>query len=185
VKRVIRIILLPVALLGAVVAAGAFAPKWLFYHDRRPTRLGRAVNHGWALIVSTGLTPEVWPGEPRYGTISLETVGRRSGKRRAQVVTWVEHEGERYLVSILGDKSAWVRNAKAAGGRATIHHGRRRPVRLEEVPVEERAPKIRSYLKRTARDTQVHLGVEPDAPIEEFERIAPDHPVFRIVEEAD
>ena len=177
-----RIALLFVSLPVALLVAGFFAPKWLFYSNQRPTRLGRAVNHAWAWAVATGITPEVWPGEPRAGTIALETVGRRSGERRSQVVTWVDHDGDRYLVSILGERSDWVRNARAAGGRATVHHGRRRPVRLEIVPVEERAPILRSYLKRTARDTSVHLGLQPGDPMEEFARIAERHPVFRIID---
>jgi hypothetical protein len=82
---------------------------------------------------------------------------------------------------MLGERSDWVRNARAAGGEAWIRHGGRKAVHLEDVRVEQRAPLLRAYLKRTAISTAYHLGVEPDAPIEEFERIAPNHPVFRIV----
>ncbi len=32
--------------------------------------------------------------------------------------------GQSYLVSMLGDDVAWVRNVRAAGGRAVLHHGR-------------------------------------------------------------
>ena len=60
-------------------------------------------------------------------------------------------------------------------------HGRRRKVHLEEAPVERRAAIIQAWYSRTYVSTRRHLGVDPKAPIEEFERIAPEHPVFRIV----
>lgn len=165
------------------IIALIFAPKSVFYKNRRPTRAGRMINRAWTWAAGAGLTPSVWPGEPRGGTIALETRGRRSGETRSHVVTWVQVDGERYLVSMLGERSDWVRNARAADGEAAIHHGDRKPVRLVEVPVEQRAPIIKAYLKRTRISTQEHLGgIAVDAPLEEFARIAPSHPVFRIVE---
>jgi deazaflavin-dependent oxidoreductase (nitroreductase family) len=159
------------------------APKSVFYQKRRPTRAGRTINRAWTWLAGAGLTPDSWPGEPRGGTIALETKGRRSGTWRSHVVTWVEHGGERYLVSMLGERSDWVRNARAAQGEAAIHHGARRAVRLVEVPIEERALILQAYLKRTPTATQEHLGgIDVDASPEEFARIAPNHPVFRIVD---
>jgi len=46
------------------------------------------------------------------------------------------HEGERYLVSMLGE-CEWVKNVRAQG-EAHLNSGLRRKVRLEEVPVEDR-----------------------------------------------
>ena len=175
-RRVLGILLL-------AIIAFIFAPKSLFYKDRRPTRAGRMIGRAWTWMAGAGLTPNSWPGEPRGGTIAIETTGRRSGQARSQVVTWVQVDGERYLVSMLGERSDWVRNARAADGEAAIRHGGRQPVRLVEVPAGERAPIIRAYLKRTRISTQEHLGgIDVDAPLEEFQRIAPRHPVFRIVE---
>jgi deazaflavin-dependent oxidoreductase (nitroreductase family) len=165
------------------IIAIIFAPKSVFYKDRRPTRAGRMIGRAWTWVAGAGLTPNSWPGEPRGGTIALETTGRRSGETRSQVVTWVQVDGERYLVSMLGERSDWVRNARAAGGKAAIRHGGRQAVRLVEVPVDQRAPIIKAYLKRTRISTQEHLGgIAVDAPLEEFQRIAPNHPVFRIAE---
>ena len=175
-RRVLGILVL-------AIIAFIFAPKSVFYKDRRPTRAGRLINRAWTWTAGAGLTPDSWPGEPRGGTIALETKGRRSGAPREHVVTWVDVDGARYLVSMLGERSDWVRNARAAGGEAWIRHGGRKPVRLEEVPVEQRAPILKVYLKRTRISTQEHLGgIAVDAPLEEFARIAPGHPVFRIVE---
>jgi len=158
--------------------------RWLTrmsYREGRPTATGRAVNQSWSWLVSNGLTPSVWPGKPVIGPATVETTGRRSGRRCSNMVTWVEYKGDRYLVSMLGERSDWVRNSRAAGGEAVIRHGKRRRVHLEEVPVGERAPIIQTWFQRTAQATQGHLGIGPAAGIEEFERIAPDHPVFRIV----
>jgi hypothetical protein len=52
---------------------------------------------------------------------------------------------------------------------------------LEEVAALERAPIIRAWYQRTWASTRPHLRL---AGIEEFERIAPAHPVFRIVSES-
>ena len=90
-----------------------------FYH--RPTRLTQLLNRTMGWLASLGLTPS--------DTVTLEVKGRRSGAVRSAVVTWVEHEGTRYLVSPRGE-SEWVRNVRAAGGEAEIRRRGRRSVRL-------------------------------------------------------
>jgi hypothetical protein len=66
-----------------------------------------------------------------------------------------------------------------AGGDATLRHGRREEVRLEEVAPERRAPVLKAYLGR-APNARVHLPVDKDAPLTDFERMAGRFPVFRI-----
>jgi deazaflavin-dependent oxidoreductase (nitroreductase family) len=178
-----RRLFLALSALGAVLAAWWFIPNRWYYRDRRPTSLGKGINGLWSWAAGHGLTPATWPGEPAIGTVSLEVRGRRSGRTRSNVVTWVQYDGDRYLVSMLGDHADWVRNVRAADGAAVIRHGGRQPVRLVELPVEQRAPVLRAYLKRTAIATRPHLGLDPDAPLEEFGRIAERHPVFRVVED--
>jgi hypothetical protein len=56
-------------------------------------------------------------------------------------------EGKKYLVSMLGPGSDWVKNVKAAHGEAIIRQGRRRRVRLVAVPPEQRAPILREYVR--------------------------------------
>ena len=71
---------------------------------------------------------------------------------------------------------------RATNGEAVLRRRARRAVRLEELSGGDSAPVLQSYLQKTARVTQPHFSVDPDAPIEEFARIADRHPVFRVLE---
>ena len=80
---------------------------------------------------------------------------------------------------MLGDGSDWVKNIRAAGGKAFIKRGRSRPVMLTELKAEERAPILKAWC-RVATSGRKHLPVLHDAPLSDFEAIAADYPVFRI-----
>jgi len=87
-------------------------------------------------------------------------------------------DGQRYLASMLGE-SQWVRNVRAAGGRAVLRSGGREEVQLTEIPANKRAPLLKAYL-HAAPGARPHVVVDMDAPIEEFEKVAADYPVFRV-----
>jgi hypothetical protein len=87
--------------------------------------------------------------------------------------------GQWYVVSMLGECN-WVRNVRAAQGRVTLRRRRARAVRLFEVPVNERAPVIRRYVGRVPGG-RPHIPVDQHEPVEAFERIASNYPVFRVV----
>jgi hypothetical protein len=73
---------------------------------------------------------------------------------------------------------------RAAGGTVTLRRGSRRDeVRLEELPANQRAPVLRAWYGWTALSPvpRRHFKLERRAPVRDFERIAPEHPVFRIV----
>ena len=89
-------------------------------------------------------------------------------------------DGQRYLVSMLGENVSWVRNVRVAGGKAVLHHGRREEVRLEEVPAGQRASVLQAYLQR-APGARPHVTADKDAPLSEFERIGATIPVFRVL----
>jgi len=89
-------------------------------------------------------------------------------------------DGQRYLVSMLGENVNWVRNVRAADGRAVLRHGRREEVRLEEVSVKMRAPVLKAYLRR-APGARPHVAVHKDAPLSEFEQLSAQFPVFQVV----
>lgn len=117
-------------------------------------------------------------------TVTLEVAGRKTGEPRKVTVATTPVGGERYIVSVHGE-SAWVRNVRAAGGRAVILSGARSPVRLVEIPVEKRAPILQIYVSkgvfgRPASAIAGQFGVEPDASLEQMASLASRHPVFRI-----
>jgi hypothetical protein len=93
-------------------------------------------------------------------------------------VVIAKHAGQSYLVSMLGE-CEWVWNVRSEG-HAHIIDGRRHLVRLEEVPVEQRAPIIKEYL-RLAPGGRPHIGLDETATIAACDHVAPGHPVFRIV----
>lgn len=81
---------------------------------------------------------------------------------------------------MLGSDVAWVRNLRAANGHAPLRHGRSERVRLEEISIEERGQVLKAYLQR-APEARPHISVNKDAPLEEFEAIAAQVPVFRVL----
>jgi deazaflavin-dependent oxidoreductase (nitroreductase family) len=114
------------------------------------------------------------------GSRVLEVRGRKSGEWRRTPVNLLEHEGERYLVAPRGN-TQWVRNVRAAGGgRLTL--GRRvEEFEATEVPLAERPALLRAYLRRWKWESGAFFeGLSPDAPEADLQRIAPDHPAFRI-----
>ena len=145
--------------------------QWL-YRGGRPNRLASLLNRGSAALYALGLLPNY--------LVSLGVVGRRSGRPISLPMVMAIVDGQRYLVSMLGENVDWVRNVGAAGGRAVLRHGRREEVRLEEVPVDLRAPVIKAYLRR-APGARPHVAAHKDAPLSEFERIAAHIPVFRVI----
>jgi deazaflavin-dependent oxidoreductase (nitroreductase family) len=142
--------------------------RWL-YRKGRPNLLARAMNRVWAIIHSSGIAPNT--------LVTLEVVGRRSGQKISFPLGMVVMDGERYLVSMLGTEASWVKNVRAADGQAVLRHGRTERVRLEEIPVEMRPRILKAYL-RIARGARPHIPVDKDAPLEAFDKVAAQFPVF-------
>src|SRR5512139_3462516 len=106
-------------------------------------------------------------------------VGPDPGDDRTDSAPGDPLDGERYLVSMLGDNTNWVRNVRAADHRAVLVRGGRTAIRLQEIPVEQRPPIIKRYCQ-VATSGRVHIPVDPDAPVSAFESVASRYPVFRI-----
>ena len=144
--------------------------RWL-YRGGHPNWFARLQNRASAWVFAAGIMP---------GRVAaLEVRGRRTGRVISFPVVIAAYEGDRYLVSMLGNQVNWVLNVRAAHGEAVLAHGRRERVSLEEVSAQERAPVLRQYL-RVAPGARPHVPVAPAAPLAEFERISQDYPVFRI-----
>ena len=144
--------------------------RWL-YRGQRPNWIARMFNRAWAAIFSSGIMPDY--------LVTLEVTGRKSGRTVSLPVVVAVVDGERYLVSMLGENVHWVQNVRAAGGRAVLRSGGREEVHLEEVPADQRAPILKAYLQR-APGARPHLPVNKDAPLADFEKVAADFPVFRV-----
>ena len=144
--------------------------RWL-YRDGRPNLLAKILNRGWAGLHSMGISPKTY--------VTLEVTGRRSGKTISFPLVMTTMEGERYLVSMLGEDTNWVRNVRAAGGIARLRHGICEQVLLKEVEVGKRARILKAYLQ-DAPGARPHIPISKDAPVTEFEKIASNYPVFRL-----
>lgn len=144
--------------------------RWL-YRGGHPNRFARLQNRATAFAFAAGILPK--------RAAALEIRGRRSGRVISFPVAIADFEGERYLVSMLGNNANWVRNLKASDGRAVLRHGRRESVHLEEVDPSVRAPILRRYLQ-VAPGARAHIPAGRGASLAAFGRIAANYPVFRI-----
>jgi hypothetical protein len=144
--------------------------RWM-YRGGHPNSLAKFMNHGSALMYGLGISPNY--------LVTLEVVGRESGKVISFPLVMVVIEGSRYLVSMLGENANWVRNLAAADGKARLRHGISEEVRLVEVETGQRAPILKAYLQR-APGARPHIPVSKDAPLAEFEQIAGQYPVYRV-----
>lgn len=145
--------------------------RWM-YQGQHPNWIAHILNSFWAVVHSLGVAPNY--------LATLDVVGRKSGKVISLPVVIAIVDGQRYLVSMLGDDVQWVHNVRAANGAAVLRSGNREEVRLEEVPVDKRAPILKAYVQR-APGARPHVPVSKDAPVAEFEKIAATYPAFRIV----
>jgi hypothetical protein len=149
---------------------GQSARRWL-YRGKRPGSVARFLNRVQAQLAAHGIGPA--------RVVTLDVRGRRTGRTISLPVVVADYHDGRYLVSMFGDESPWVRNVRAAGGEAAIRHRTRQPVHLDEVPVDQRPPILKRYLA-VAPGARPHIPVDPTAPLSEFEHIAADYPVFQI-----
>lgn len=150
---------------------GAWAEaKRALYPDGRPTEEAKAVHRRFV----AGPIPRVVPT-----ACVLEVVGRRTGALVRVPLVIVRYRGAWYVASMFGDRANWVRNVRAAGGRVTLIHGRRRPVQVVEVPPAAGAPILRRYLF-FAPGARPHVAVRWNDPLGAFEAVADRYPVFRL-----
>ncbi len=153
---------------------------WMSYRDRlrsmypggRAGRPARCLSTLWATVFGLGLGPRRW--------VRLEVRGRKSGRVVRFPLGMADLGGQWYLVSMLGEHCNWVRNVRAADGRAVLRHGRATDCRLVEVPPAERPEILRRYLRKVPGG-RPHIPVSWRAPTADFTAVAPRYPVFRVV----
>ena len=131
----------------------------------------RRFARAWALVFALGLMPTRW--------VTLEVVGRRSGRVVRFPLAMADYEGQWYLVSMLGEHCNWVRNVRAANGRVILRRRHRRVCQLVEVKVSDRPAIIKRYLEKVP-GARPHIAIDRHAPLADFEAVAPHYPVFRV-----
>jgi deazaflavin-dependent oxidoreductase (nitroreductase family) len=139
-------------------------PDWLTKHVFNPLV---------SLLTSLGLSVR--------GSRILVVRGRKSGQIRTTPVNSLEISGKHYLVAPRGE-TEWVRNLRAARGGELRLGRHREPIGVEELPDEAKPPILREYLRRWKMETGKFFdGVTAESPESELRRIAPRHPVFRVL----
>ena len=115
------------------------------------------------------------------GSRVLKVRGRKSGEPRRTPVNLLTVDGTRYLVAARG-LTHWVRNLRASGEGRLLVGRRAQDFSAQELQDEEKPAIMRPYLKRWKWEVGAFFdGVGPDSSDDELLRIAPDHPVFRIL----
>jgi deazaflavin-dependent oxidoreductase (nitroreductase family) len=154
----------------------------------RPYRVGlfvRANNAVMRSLIRAGA---------RIGTFAVLTVpGRRTGRPVHVPLVVFSDGGNRYLVASYGIVN-WVRNLRAADGRAELRRGHTtQKITTVELPPEQAGPILRISLQngppgiprpivRIFRRFFVlpYLDVDLNSSIDDFVRSAVNHPVFRV-----
>ena len=115
------------------------------------------------------------------GAQVLSVQGRKTGEWRSISVNPLRHAGQRYLVAPRGE-TEWVRNLRVSRTARLTFAGTTELVRVEEVRDRDKPPILRAYLERWALETaRFFHGARADSPDAELARVAPRHPVFRIL----
>jgi deazaflavin-dependent oxidoreductase (nitroreductase family) len=144
--------------------------------EERYVRPGWFTSHVFNPMVKelTKLGISVW------GSRELRVRGRSSGEWRSTPVNLLTIDGTEYLVAPRG-VTQWVKNLRAAG-TGELRVGKRvQPFRAVELTDDVKPPLLRRYLQRWKMEVGVFFeGVSADSSEAELQRIAPNHPVFRI-----
>lgn len=141
------------------------------YAGGRADATARRLARLWAAIFRLGLMPRRW--------VTLEVTGRRSGRTTRFPLGMARLDGHWYLVSMLGEGCNWVQNVRAAHGLVTLRHGSAMRCLLQEVPIDERSPVLKRYLRQVP-GARPHIPVSRDADVTDFDAIASRYPVFLV-----
>ena len=118
-------------------------------------------------------------------TVTLEVAGRRTGKPIRVSLSRTRYAGRAFFVS-LGGESSWVRNVRAAGGRAAILSGKRVEILLTEVAGPAKPPILHAYVQERAfthsgaQSARHFFGLNPNPTVRDMEAIADRYIVFEI-----
>jgi hypothetical protein len=143
----------------------------VMYTGGRADAKARRLAKLWAAVFSLGLAPGRW--------VTLEVAGRRSGQPARFPLGMADLDGRWFLVPMLGGQCNWVQNVRAAHGCVILRHGRAVACTLAEIPVGDRPPVLKRYLRKVP-GARPHIPVSQDAETAEFAAIAARYPVFLV-----
>jgi deazaflavin-dependent oxidoreductase (nitroreductase family) len=124
---------------------------------RLPKQVVRVANAITTFALLVGIPR---PPYTRENALVVETVGRRSGKRRRIPVGFLDDGGRVIVVVEDGSRAQWVRNALANDGRLRVHlRGAWRPARLRILDGDPE-----SYLRRMSRVHAAFVRLESSTP---------------------
>ena len=144
-------------------------------HYRKPGWLTRHIFNAFVAL-ATRLGISVW------GSRVLRVKGRKTGNWHSTPVNLLNLDGSLYLVSPRGE-TQWVRNLRIAGSGELALGRRTKSFRATEISNENKPPILRAYLRRWKFEVGIFFeGASATSSEEEIQRIAPKHPVFRILQ---
>lgn len=115
----------------------------------------------------------------------LRVRGRKSGRIYELPVRIANMDGQRYLLSMLGE-SPWVHNLRAAGTAQLLAGKTLEQIRVEEVQGEEKATFLTWYARHPQYAQRARYGMRADTEHltpAEVERLARLYPVFHLEQE--
>jgi deazaflavin-dependent oxidoreductase (nitroreductase family) len=135
-----------------------------------PSSAEKLFNRVFGFLAGLGIAPSF--------IYLLEVGGRKSGKIYSTAVNLLNVNGKQFLVAPRG-RTQWVQNAEAAG-ELTLKRGRRRKFRLQSLEDAAKSEVLKAYLTNYKSAVQKFFPIPPDAPLEEFAKIAAGYPVFEL-----
>jgi hypothetical protein len=116
-----------------------------------------------------------------WGARVLRVRGRATKELRSVPVNVLTLGEARYLVAVRG-VTEWARNLRAAREGELVLRGKAEPFAAEELADPDKTEILRAYLKRWGAEVGGFFdGATAKSPDEELRRVAPQHPVFRVV----
>lgn len=152
---------------GAVLAVALGCVRYLVHRGTRGAHssrlLGRVLNlagraplsryvtvaHARLYRATRGRALGRWFGNP---VMVIETIGRRSGKRRATTITYLPHGQTWVIMPINGGSDrtpGWWLNLRAAGSGDVVVAGCRTPIRPRITQGQERDELWRAYVRQS------------------------------------
>ena len=112
----------------------------------------------------------------------LRVRGRRSGRSYEVPVRIAAWNGQRYILSLLGE-SQWARNLRAAGTAQLLLGRQVEPVIAHELQTQEKAAFLAWYCQQPEHRLSVRSGLKASTANltpAEVDRLAHQYPVFRL-----